>query len=70
MYDRNIPKNISSLLLITNFDGGFCNRALINLNPVRITYSVEKIKTNIKILSILSIFIFFPLVQNFISQSL
>ena len=70
MYDRNIPKNISSLLLITSFDGGFCNRALINLNPVRITYSVEKIKTNIKILSILSIFIFFPLVQNFSSQSL
>lgn len=70
MYDRNIPKNISSLLLITILVGGFCSRALINLKPVLEIYRIEKTKRNINTLSILYIFSIFSFVQNFTSQSL
>lgn len=70
MYDMDIPKKISSLLLNTSCDGGSCSRALTNLNTVLRTAMIEKINVNKNKLSKLSIVSFFSFFQNFISQSL
>ena len=55
-----IPKKISSLLLNTSGAGGFCSRALKNLNTVLITVKIEKINANKNKLSKLFIVSFFP----------
>ncbi len=61
------PKNTSSLLLIKNGLGGFCNRALVNLNVVLKTLRTVKINVNKNKLSKLFIISFFSFFQNFIS---
>ena len=61
------PKNTSSLLLIKNGFGGFCNRALVNLNVVLKTHRTAKINVNKNKLSKLFIISFFPFFQNFSS---